>query len=347
VRSAHRAFLGLAVLAAAACSSGDPREGIPPAGAFDTPSVDYVDERLRELIRADTRVEKIADGFTWLEGPAWDPREEALLFSDIPANAIHQWSEGEGTSLFLTPSGYTGSEAFEGREPGSNGLLFDAAGRLVVCQHGDRRIARMQAGELESLVEAYQGRRLNSPNDAVYDRGGALYFTDPPFGLPETFEDPARELPFSGVYRLAPNGELDLMLDTLVAPNGISLSPDERTLYITDVDPERPAWLTYQIEPDGSLSSGRVLRSAQDWMATEPGGPDGLVADRLGNLYAAGPGGVYVMTAEGEHLGTIRLGVATANVTWGEDGRTLFIAAGKAIYRVRTAVGGALRKAAP
>jgi gluconolactonase len=237
--------------------------------------------------------------------------------------------------LFLKPSGYTGTAPFSGREPGANGLAFDAQGRLLLCQHGDRRVARLEPdGHFTSLADRWQGRRLNSPNDLVVAHDGSIYFTDPPFGLPGTFDDPAKELAFQGVYRLAPDGNLDLVLDQLRAPNGIALSPDARTLYVSDVDPARPAVWAFDLDANARAGNGRVLFDAMTWQRHYPGGPDGIEVDTAGNLYAVGPGGVYVLTAQGELLGFIETGVATSNIESGEEGGELFITASSRVYRL-------------
>lgn len=294
-----------------------------------------LDSRLDRLVRHDAVLEKIADGFAWIEGPAWNHQGRYLLFSDIPNNAIMKWQDGAGVSLFLKPSGYTGTVPFEGREPGSNGLTFDAAGRLIFCAHGDRRIARLEPdGRRTTLVDRYQGKRLNSPNDLVFKSNGDLYFTDPPFGLPMAFDDPRKELDFQGVYRLSPNGALTLLTKEIKAPNGIAFSPDEKTLYITDVDPNRPAWLAYDVREDGTIANGRVFFDATPWKKPNYGGPDGLKVDRNGNLFAARPGGINVFTPDGTHLGSIETGVATSNVAWGDDGSVLYITGGTTIYRI-------------
>lgn len=300
-----------------------------------------LDPRLDALLAPDARLERIAGDHRWVEGPVWDRRGNALLFSDIPANAVYRWESRSGVQPYLKPSGYTGAAPFAGREPGSNGLTFDAAGRLVLCEHGDRRIGVLEAdGRHRVLVDRYRGRRLNSPNDLVYARNGDLYFTDPPFGLPDTFDDPQRELTFSGVYRLRADGALELLTDELRAPNGIALSPDERTLYVTDVDPGRPAWLAFDLGDEG-LAERRMLADARPWTRLRRGGPDGLDADAYGHLFAAGPEGVFVFAPDGALLGVIDTGVPTANVAWGEDGATLFIAADTSIYRLRTLTRGA------
>jgi len=328
------ALLGLGALATAGARDTGTFASIPGR-------IVRLDPRFDALIAADATLEPIATGHRWVEGPVWEPRHQALYYSDIPANTVYRWEARAGVSAFLRPSGYSGSEPFSGREPGSNGLTFDPVGRLVLCEHGDRRIGRLEPdGRRSVIVDRYRGRRLNSPNDAVYARNGDLYFTDPPFGLPGTFDDPARELPFSGVYRLRRDGTLQLLIENLRAPNGIALSPDERTLYVTDVDADRPAWLAYEIDDDG-VGARRVLADARPWTRLRRGGPDGLDADAHGNLFAAGPEGVFVFAPDGTLLGLIETGVPTANVAWGEDGSTLFIAAATTIYRLRTQTRGA------
>jgi gluconolactonase len=316
--------------------------GFAMTAAAEGVRIERNDARFDALVPAAVAVEKIADGFHWLEGPVWDRTAGWLLFSDIPANAVYRWRPGSGAERFLQPSGYSGSAPFSGREPGSNGLLFDPAGRLLLCQHGDRRIARLDDdGVLRSVVDRFRGRRFNSPNDAVFRRNGDLYFTDPPFGLPGTFDDPARELDISGVYRLAANGSVEIVIDSLKAPNGIAFSPDESVLYVSDVDPARPAWYAFDVLDNGGVGNGRILVDAAPWLGALPGGPDGIKVDRHGNLFTAGPGGVYVFAPDGVHLGTLLIGDATANVAWGEDGTVLYITAGTAVYRLRTTTRGA------
>lgn len=301
-----------------------------------------LDPRFDLLVPGNARLEKLADGLTWVEGPVWDRTNKRLLFADIPENAVYQWREGNGLGLYLKPSGYTGAAPFAGREPGANGLTFDLDGRLVLAEHGDRRVARLEAdGRKTTLAAHYRGRRLNSPNDLVFKSNGDLYFTDPPFGLPGTFDDPGKELPFQGVYRLAPDGELTLLTGEIGAPNGIAFSPDEKTLYLTDVDPRRSAWLAYDVLPDGGIASGRVLFDATAVSHRGRGAPDGIKVDREGNLFGAGPGGVYVLAPDGTHLGTIVTGVATGNLAWGDDGATLYITAGRTLYRTRLNTRGA------
>jgi gluconolactonase len=317
---------------------------VPVAGAAEPPQASAgasgkivrFDPRLDQLLPRDATVEKVADGFAWVEGPVWNRKRGYLLFSDIPNNSIFKWQEGKGVTLFLKPSGYAGAAPFVGREPGSNGLTFDSQGRLVLCEHGDRRLTRLEAdGRKTVLADRYQGKRLNSPNDLVFKSNGDLYFTDPPFGLPKTFDDPGKELDFSGVYRLTPRGELTLLTKELGAPNGIAFSPSEKTLYVSNADKKRPIWMAYDMNDDGAMARGRVFFQAPAWSRTRPGGPDGMKVDKRGNIFAAGPGGLYIIAPDGTLLGNIDLGTATGNCAWGDNGSALYIAAGTAIYRLK------------
>jgi gluconolactonase len=330
-----------------------------------SPEVDAADRTIGEIVRLDPRldhlvpgdavIEVLADGFRWAEGPVWDREGGRVLFSDIPHNTVHSWNEKEGLGVFLKPSGYTGEAPFAGREPGSNGLAFDAQGRLVLCQHGDRRVARLEGGaaapapgspaptapSFATLADRFDGRRLNSPNDLVYAADGALYFTDPPYGRPKTFDDPDRELPFCGVYRLAPDGEVSLIVRELKAPNGIGLSPDGKTLYVNQSHPEQAVLMAYDVQPDGSVSRGRVLFDMTPLQGPHsPGLPDGLKVAQQGHIFATGPGGVLVLTPDGTHLGTFRTGVPTANCGFGDDGSILYITANDMLCRIRLTTRG-------
>lgn len=301
------------------------------------------DPRFDKLIPADARIEVLAFGFDWAEGPVWVPREGGyLLFSDIPRNSIFKWKPGEGVSLFLKPAGYTGSEEWGG-EPGTNGLLLDPLGRLVMCEHGDRRVSvliRERDAIKRTLVSHYKGKRLNSPNDAVFKSNGDLYFTDPPYGLPLHFDDPHRELDFCGVYRLAKGGELTLLTDEMTRPNGIGFSPDEKTLYVAQSDPQAAVWMAFDVKADGTLGKGRVFYDSTPLVGKVKGLPDGLSVDVHGNVFATGPGGVLVFSADGTHLGTLATGEATANCAFGDDGSTLYITADMYVCRVRTTTRG-------
>jgi gluconolactonase len=303
-------------------------------------TITSLDPRFDQLVPREAQLERIADGFTWVEGPVWDKQGGYLLFSDIPANAVYRWKPGESVSLFLKNSGYSGTTAFAGKEPGSNGLALDADGQLVLCRHGDREIGRLEAdGRIASLADRYDGHRINSPNDLVFKSDGSVYFTDPPFGLPKVFDDPDKA-PVQGVYRVAKDGTVTLLIDNIKAPNGIAFSPDERILYVSDVDPRRAAWLAYDVKPDGTVSNGRVFFDATRWRQDPFFGPDGLKVDRRGNLFGARPGGVSVIASDGTLLGMIETGQPTSNVAWGEDGKTLFITGGRSVYRLRVTTEG-------
>jgi len=298
------------------------------------------DPKIDELIAPDARVEVVSCCFEWAEGPVWIKEGGYLLFSDIPRNSIMKWKEGEGVSLFMKPSGYTGVAPY-GPEPGSNGLVLDPQGRLVLCEHGDRRVSVLYwDGGKRTLVDSYEGKRLNSPNDAVFASNGDLYFTDPPYGLPKQWDDPRRELDFCGVYRLSRDGKLALLTKELSRANGIALSPDEKTLYVANSDPKRAIWMAFPIQPDGSLGPGRVLADVTNLVGKLPGLPDGMKVDRQGNLWATGPGGVHIMTPEGKRLGRISTGERTANCAWGDDGSTLYITADMYLCRVKTRTKG-------
>jgi gluconolactonase len=297
-------------------------------------TIERVDPRFDAIVPKDARVERIAEGYDWSEGPVWNKATGSLLFSDVPMNTVFAWKDGKGVSVFLKPSGYTGKVP-RGGEPGSNGLVMDAEGRLVLCQHGDRRVARLEGNKFVTLADKFEGKRFNSPNDAVYHSNGDLFFTDPPYGLLQQNADPKKELPFNGVYRLAKSGELTLLTKEMTYPNGIALSPDEKTLYVANSDPAKAIWMAFPLKDDGTLGEGKVFFDATAWAKTRKGLPDGLKVDAKGNLFATGPGGVLVFAPDGTHLGTFATGEATANCGWGEDGSTLFITADMYIGRVR------------
>jgi gluconolactonase len=298
------------------------------------------DPRFDQLISKEAKLERIADGFTWVEGPVWHKQGGYLLFSDIPANAVYQWKSGKGVSLFLKNSGYSGVAPFAGKEPGSNGLTLDTQGRLVLCRHGDRQIGRMESnGTIVPLADHYDVHKINSPNDLVFKSNGDLYFTDPPFGLPQAFDDSSKA-PVQGVYRLSQDGRVTLLIHDIKAPNGIAFSPDEKTLYLSDVDPKRAAWLAYDVKPDGTVTNGRVFFDATRWRKDPFFGPDGFKVDWQGNIFGARPGGLSVIASDGTLLGTIETGQPISNVAWGEDGQTLFITGGSSVYRLRLTTSG-------
>jgi gluconolactonase len=251
------------------------------------------------------------------------------------------WREGKGVSVYLNPSGFTGILPYS-KEPGSNGLTMDSKGRLVSCEHGDRRVSVLEKGwGKRTLVDSYMGKRLNSPNDVIFDSKGNMFFTDPPYGLPKQADDPTRDLDFCGVYRLGQDGKLTLLTKEMTLPNGIALSPDEKTLYVAQSDPEKAIWMAYPMNADGTIGKGRVFADVTSMVGKFPGLPDGMKIDRNGNLFATGPGGVHIFAPDGKRLGRIETGEATANVAWGDDGSTLYITADMYICRVKTRTMGA------
>ncbi len=302
-----------------------------------------IDPGIDDLIDTTARIEMIGDGFVWAEGPLWVPGKDGgyLLFSDIPRNSIMKWQEGVGVSLFMKPSGYTGVENY-GNEPGSNGLLLDQKGRLVACEHGDRRISLLTGGGgKRTLVDNFAGKRLNSPNDACMKSNGDIYFTDPPYGLPNRYEDKRRELDFCGVYRLAKDGTLSLLTKEMTRPNGIAFSPDEKTLYVAQSDPKAAVWKKFPVNADGSIGRGKLFADATESVGKLPGLPDGLKVDARGNVWATGPGGVSIFTPGGKLLGRISTGEKTANCGWGGDGSILYLTADMYICRIQTKTKGA------
>lgn len=300
------------------------------------------DPTLDTIIAPDAKIEKLAGGFQFTEGPVWAREGGYLLFSDPNNNLIYRWSEDDGVSIYRTHSGYSGTDIGEYGQPGSNGLTLDEQGRVTINEHGNRRVTRLEKnGQLTVLADRYEGKRLNSPNDLVYRSDGALYFTDPPFGLPKFFDDPRKELPFSGVYCLI-HGELKLVSTDLTGPNGLAFSPDEKYLYVDDWDDKKKIILRYEVQPDGSLTNKSTFLDA----TSEPGEDawDGLKVDRLGNVYASGPGGLWIISPEGKHLGTIVGPEHPHNLAWGgEDRKTLYLAAQTGLYRISVKIPGAGR----
>jgi gluconolactonase len=299
--------------------------------------IDRLDPRFNQLIPTSSKLEKLADGFDWSEGPVWVRDGSYLLFSDIPRNSVMKWKEGESAAtLFLKPSGYTGPGTW-GAEPGCNGLLLDKEGRLIICQHGDRRIARLEKdGKFTTLADRYDGKRFNSPNDGVFKSNGDLYFTDPPYGLPKQYDDPHRELDYCGLYRLSPDGKVTLLTTEMTRPNGIGFSPDEKKLYVAQSDPKAALWRVFDVKDDGTLSAGKVFYDVTKWVPSKPGLPDGLKVDQAGNIFATAPGGVQVFSPDGTLLGSIGTGERTANCAWGEDGTVLYICADMYLCRIKT-----------
>ena len=296
------------------------------------------DQALDRVVPAGATIEKLAEDFLFTEGPVWVP-DGYLLFSDPNANTIYRWSDDDGLSVFRTKSGYTGTDIGEYNQPGSNGLALDAEGRLAVNEHGNRRVVRIEKnGSVTVLADRYDGRRFNSPNDLVYKSDGSLYFTDPPFGLPRFAADPRKELPFSGVFRWK-DGSVQLLAKDVSGPNGIAFSPDERTLYVGNWDEQRKVVLAYDVTSDGSLGPARVFFD----MTSAPGEDaiDGIKVDQQGNVFVSGPGGLWILSSDGTHLGTLVGPEHPHNMAWGgSDGRTLYLTAQHGLYRIRLMVPG-------
>jgi gluconolactonase len=290
------------------------------------------------IVPAGADVEQVATITGFSEGPVWI-HQGYLLFSDIPGNAIMKWTPDGKLSVFRKPSGYDDKEAPPGAFIGSNGLTIDKQGRLIICEHGNRRVTRLENdGKLTVLADRYEAKRLNSPNDVIVKSDGALYFTDPPHGLGKEDEDPAKELKFNGVYRLA-EGKLQLLTTELNRPNGLAFSPDEKYLYVGNSSSKRKLWMRFEVQTDGSLANGKTFVDASG--SPGDGVPDGMKVDKKGNIYATGPGGLWLMSPEGKHVGTIVLPSNPANCNWGDkDGKTLYITAGTGVYRVRLNIEG-------
>jgi len=314
-------------------------------------NLERLDPTIDRIVPKGATLERVATGFTWVEGPVWD--DGSLFFAEIPSNSIRRWTPASGVSIFLQPSGYKGSDAY-GHEPGTNGMTLDARGRLSVAGHAQRDIFRFESlnpkGPITILADTYQGKRLNSPNDLVYRSDGSLYFTDPPYGLrTQKDSDPEKQLQVNGVYRIphaleqkpgappAP-GELQQLVTDLPRPNGIAFSPDEKVLYVNSTEPKK-IWMRYRVKPDGTLADAKLLLDATS--DTRVGAPDGMKVDVEGNIYSAGPAGIWIISPEGKHLGTILIPERTANVAWaGPDRKTLYICASTSIYRVRLNIAG-------
>jgi len=295
---------------------------------------------LDKLMAIDAKIEVLSSGYQWTEGPVWVKNGEYLLFSDVPANTIYRWNEDDRLATpFLKPSGYTGMGRYS-NEPGSNGLIINQKGELVACEHGDRRVSAMPlaVGGKRTLADNFQGKRFNSPNDVVQHSSGAYYFTDPPYGLDKHENDQTRETDIFGVYRIGTDGKVTIATAELQRPNGLAFSPDEKTLYVAQSDPDRAIIMAYPVQDDGSLAKGRVFFDATSMGKINKlkGLPDGMKIDKKGNLFATGPGGVLIISPEGKLLGRIDTNEPTANCAWGDDGSTLYITSNMHLCRIRT-----------
>ncbi|HLY41986.1 MAG TPA: SMP-30/gluconolactonase/LRE family protein [Terracidiphilus sp.] len=314
---------------------------------------DRLDPRLDAIVPPNLTMERVANGFKWVEGPVWV--KGSLFFAEIPSNRICKWTPGAGVSTFLSPSGYKGAAPYGGPEPGSNGMTLGSQGRLTVAGHAQRDVYRLESlapdGQITILADTYRGKRLNSPNDLVYRSDGSLYFTDPPYGLrTQKDDDPEKQLKVNGVYRLPhavdqkagtpPNrAALQLLVTDLTRPNGIAFSPDEKFLYVNNSEPKK-IWMRYRVRPDGSLTDAKLLYDATS--DKRPGAPDGMKVDGEGNIYSAGPGGVWIFSPEGKPLGRLLIPEKVSNLAWaGADRKTLYITASSSIYRVHLKIAGA------
>lgn len=302
----------------------------------ETASIERLDQSIDLIISENPEVEIIASGFEWSEGPLWVESKKMLLFSDVPKNTIYKWTEEHGKKLYLTPSGYTGSKYGEG----SNGLLLDDEENLILCQHGDRRLAKMNASldspkpEFITITDQFEGNKFNSPNDAVF-YNYSFYFTDPPYGLSKQMEDPAKELPYQGVFRIDSEGNLKLLVDTLTRPNGLAFLPNQKTLIIANSDQNKARWYAYTLSEKDSIISGKIFYDATENTKTEKGLPDGLKIDSNGNIFATGPGGIWIFNATGKLLGKIKINEATSNCALSSDEKTLFVTADMNVLRIK------------
>jgi len=351
-------LLLLAAVAMMTSCKSTPPEPSAPAKATEAlmsspVHLDRLDPSIDQIVPAEARLERIATGFTWVEGPVW--LDDSLFFAEIPTNSIRRWKPDSGVSVFLTPSGYKGTAPYGGPESGSNGMTLDAQGRLTVAGHAQRDVYRFESidpnGPVTILADTYQGKRLNSPNDLVYRSDGSLYFTDPPYGLrTQKDDDPEKQLKVNGVYRIPhasdqkpdaepARAELQQLVTDLTRPNGIAFSPDEKYLYVDNSEPKK-IWMRYRVLPDGKLTDARLLYDATS--DQRPGAPDGMKVDVQGNIYSTGPGGVWIFSPEGKPLGTIVMPERSSNVAWaGDDRKTLYITASSSVYRVHLNIAGA------
>lgn len=302
-------------------------------------SIERIDPALDDILRKDARVEIIAEGFDWSEGPLWVEKEKMLLFSDIPPNTIYKWTPGKGKEVYLKPSGYTGQKP-RGGEIGSNGLLLNLQGELVLCQHGDRRIAKMNAPvsapapDFITIADNYNGLAFDSPNDAVMRSNGDIYFTDPPYGLENYINDSTKAAPYQGVYRVTADGKVTLLVDSISRPNGIGFFPGEQTLLVSNSDSKNAVWYAFDLAPNDSLINGRIWYDATEAAITDKGGPDGFKVDKEGNVYATGPGGIWIFDRNAKLLGKIRIPVQTSNCALADDDKTLYITADMYVLKV-------------
>ena len=299
-------------------------------------SVERLSPEINKLIDSKAKIEILAEGFEWSEGPIWSTKLNSLLFSDVPNNVIYIWNENNGINVFAKPIGYSG-QVPNNKKAGTNGLTIDANGNLIVCMHGDRMIAKIEnlnIQKITSVIESYNNKLFNSPNDLVYDSKGNLFFTDPPYGLLKGDKDELKEIPFNGVYKLSTNGNLELLIKNLSRPNGISISNDEKTLYVANSDNNNPIIMKYELTKEG-IKNPKVFFDGKELAKKDKGLFDGLKVHPSGNVFATGPGGVLIIKENGEHIGTIRTDVRTANCTFDDDFKYLYMTSDMYLTRIK------------
>lgn len=320
-----------------ACSTTTEQKATVAKDLIASDEIVRLDPRFDEIVPKDVRIEKLAGGFTFIEGPLWRS-EGNLWFSDVVGNVVRQWSPDGTVTEILRPGGYDGNALPAGGYVGPNGMTADRDGAVLICQHGNRRIARLTKDrKVSTFLDKFEGKKLNSPNDLVYRSDGTLFFTDPPYGFPKQDDDPAKELKFNGVYKLS-KGKLQVIVRDLTRPNGIALSPDEKTLYVANSDEKRKIWMRYDVAADGTVSNAHVF--ADVTAETAEGLPDGLKVDTAGNVYATGPGGIWVFAPDGKHIGSIKPAEVPANCGWGDDGKSLYMTAQTGLYRIKLKAAG-------
>lgn len=300
-------------------------------------SIDRIDPALDNIIDPGAAIEVLSNGYEWSEGPLWVESGKMLLFSDVPTNKVYKWTEADSIELYLEPSGYTGEMASTSNEQGSNGLALNTAGQLVLCQHGDRRVAIMDAPlnapqlKFVAVADNFEGKKFNSPNDVAVRTNGDYFFTDPPYGMPK---DENHQIPFQGVYKSS-GGAVTLLVDSITRPNGIAFMPDEKTVLVANSDPEKAIWYSFDLTADDTFTNGKIFHDATQAAKSENGLPDGLKIDRQGNVFATGPGGVWVFDRDGKVLGKIKIPAATANCAFSADEKTLYMTADSYLLRLR------------
>ena len=299
-------------------------------------SIERLSPEINNLIEKSAKIEILADGFEWSEGPVWSSQLNSVLFSDVPENVIYSWNEDKGLGTFTRPIGYSGKVP-NLKKAGTNGLTIDADGNLIICMHGDRKITRLEKLNINrkvTLVNSFDGNLLNSPNDLVYDSKGNLYFTDPPYGLLEGDNDKLKEIEFNGVYKVSPNGDIEVLVKNLTRPNGISISNDEKILYVANSDKNNPVIMQYDLSEEGAKNP-RIFFDGRELTKKDIGLFDGLKVHPTGNVFATGPGGVLVIKENGDHIGTIRTEVRTANCAFDENFQYLYMTSDMFLTRIK------------